>query len=66
MENCPTKIARVNGALLIRKNYGNYVIKGVLYLTKLRFPHGKNAETFFQRELLLYVLLLIINFMSNF
>ena len=44
-------------------------MKGVLdnFLTLIKIRKRKrNAETFFQRELLLYVLLLIINFMTNF
>ena len=39
----------------------------VLFFDQIKIPKRKqNDETFFQRELLLYVLLLIINFMSNF
>ena len=38
-----------------------------LFFGQIKIPKRKqNAETFFQRELLLYVLLLIINFMTNF
>ena len=37
-----------------------------LFFDQIKIPKGKqNAETFFQRELLVYVLLLIINFMTN-
>ena len=52
-----------------QENYRNHVIKGVLdyFLTQIKIPKRKrNAETFFQRELLLYVLLLIINFYEQF
>ena len=47
-----------------QENYRNHVIKGVFdFFTQIKIPKRKrNAETFFQRELLLYVLLLIINF----
>ena len=55
--------------LLIRKNYRNHVIKGVLdfFFDQIKIPKRKqNAETFFQRELLRYVLLFIINFYEQF
>ena len=39
----------------------------VFFFTQIKIPKRKrNAETFFQRELLLYVLLLIINFYGQF
>ena len=44
-------------------------MKGVLdnFLTLIKIPKRKrNVETFFQRNLLLYVLLLIINFYEQF
>ena len=38
-----------------------------IFFTQIKIPKRKrNAETFFQRELLLYVLLLIINFYQQF
>ena len=38
-----------------------------IFSTQIKIPKRKrNAETFFQRELLLYVLLLIINFYEQF
>ena len=38
-----------------------------IFFTQIKIPKRKrNAETFFQRELLLYVLLLIINFYEQF
>ena len=51
-----------------QENYTNHVIKGVFdFFTQIKIPKRKrNAETFFQRELLLYVLLLIINFYEQF
>ena len=37
------------------------------FLTQIKIPNRKrNAETFFQRELLLYVLLLTVNFYEQF
>ena len=48
--------------------YRNPVIKSVLdyfFLPKLSFPN-RNAETFFQHELSLYVLLLTVNFYEQF
>ena len=39
----------------------------IIFFTQMKIPKQKrNAETFFQRELLLYVLLLIINFYEQF
>ena len=39
----------------------------IIILTKIKIPKRKrNAVAFFQRELLLYVLLLIINFYEQF
>ena len=63
---------RIKGLTIIsftnQENYRNHVIKGVFdFFTQIKIPKRKrSAETLFQRELLLYVLLLIINFYEQF